>query len=135
MWGQCKMKSISKHLLLFLQLEIIGLCFIVSFQFINIESTVTLILFSFLFVSLIFQLNGTLSRKLCLLTIGNVLGLFWNLVFRYFSLAGALYFGNLFDVFYVIIFPFLNLMWIVPFWSLSLGILPKMQNSNAEAQV
>ena len=128
------MKSIGKWLLQLFQLEAIGLCFVVSLRFINLESTVTLVLFSFLFFSLTLQLNGTLNRKLGMLTLGNIVGLFWNLVFCFFASAGALYFGKIFDVFYIIIFPFLNLMWIVPFWSFSLGILPKMQNVQAEAQ-
>jgi len=44
-----------------------------------------------------------------------------------------MYFGKMFDAFYTVIYPFLNLMWIVPFWSLSLSILPRMQNASAEA--
>ena len=68
------------------------------------------------------------------MSLGNIVGLFWNLVFCCFASAGAMYIGKIFDVVYIIIFPFLNLMWIVPFWSLSLGILPKMKNAHAEAQ-
>jgi hypothetical protein len=108
------------------------LCLVASFRFINIQSTLTLLLFSFLFISLTFQLNGTLSMKLSMLTLGNFVGFFWNLVFCRFAGVGVSYFGDLFNVFYVIIYPFLNLMWIVPFWSLSLGFLPKMQNLGRE---
>jgi hypothetical protein len=45
-----------------------------------------------------------------------------------------MYFGKSFDAFYTVIYPLLNLMWIVPFWSLSLGVLPKMQTVNAEVE-
>ncbi len=128
------MKSASRRLFTFFQLELIVLCFVASFRFINLESTVTLIMFSFLFFSLTFHLNGTLSRKLGMLTLGNIVGLFWNLVFSYFASAGGMYFGKIFDVFYIIVFPFLNLMWIVPFWSISLGVLPKMQNIQVKAK-
>ena len=120
------------RLLLFLELELITLCLIGSFHFINIESTITLLIFTLLFASLIYQLNGTASRKLGLLAVGNVVGLFWNLVFYYFSSAGTLIFGKPFDAAYTIIYPILNLMWVVPFWSLSLSVLPKFQSVPVE---
>jgi hypothetical protein len=72
--------------------------------------------------------------KLCLLTLGNLIGLFWNLIFYYFGLAGVLCFGEGFNVFYVMIYPFLNLMWIVPFWSFSLGILPKLKTIQGDTE-
>jgi hypothetical protein len=118
----------SKWLLIFFPLELILLMLIASLSFINVQSTITLLIFNFLFSSIIFQLRGSVIRKLGLLTIGNTLGLFWNFVFLYFSLAGASIFGKTFDAFYIIIFPVLNLLWIVPFWSLSLGLLPKLSN-------
>jgi hypothetical protein len=107
--------------------EAIVLCLIVSFRLINLQSTITLLIFDLLFLSLIFQLSDSLFKKIFLLTAGNVVGLFWNLIFYYFSLAGYDHFGMVFNAFYTLIYPILNLMWIVPFWSLSLGLLP---NSN-----
>ena len=115
-------------------LEAIALCLIASFRFINIESTVMLLIFNFLFASLIFQLNGTLSRKLCMLALGNIIGLFWNFIFYFFAIVGAAYFGEIFGVFYAIFNPLLNLMWIVSLWSLSLSVLPHLQNMQAEVK-
>ncbi len=130
-----KMKPLGKRLFLFSLLELIGLCLFASFHFINSESTLTLLMFNFLFATLTFQLNGSISRKLGLLAGGNVVGLFWNLVFFYFSSAGTLIFGKTFDAVYTIIYPILNLMWVVPFWSLSLGFLPKLQNAKPDVDV
>jgi len=61
--------------------EAIALCVIASFRFINIESAVTLLFFNLLFILLTFELNGTLNRKLGMLALGNIIGLFWNLSF------------------------------------------------------
>jgi hypothetical protein len=49
-------------------------------------------------------------------------------------LVGTFYFGNAFEAFYTVAFPLLNLMWVVPFWSLSISFLPKPQNAAAEAR-
>lgn len=128
-------KILSKRLYLFFLLELVALCLIASFRFINLESTITLVIFNFLFASLTFQLNGAISRKLEILVIGNFIGLFWNLVFHYFALSGSLYLGRSFDALYTIIYPILNLLWVVPFWSLSLSFLPKTQTVNAEVKL
>jgi hypothetical protein len=119
---------VNRLIILFL-CEYLVLCLFASFRFLDVQSTITLLLFSFLFSSLTFQLNGSFTLKLCLLTGGNFIGLFWNLIFYHFANAGTDLFGESFKTFYVLIYPFLNLMWIVPFWSFSLGLLPKMPNS------
>ncbi len=119
-------------LFILLFLEAIILCLIASLQFINIQSTATLLIFNFLFFTLIYQLNGSLHKKDFVLTIGNIIGFFWNLIFYSFSVAGYNSFGKEFNVFYTLIYPFLNLMWIVPFWSFSLGFLPKQIKNNLE---
>ena len=121
------MKAGVNFLLVLFFLQLIVLSLMASYRFISFESTITLAIFNFLFASLIFQLNGTTSRKFGLLAAGNFVGLFWNFVFLYFSFAGVTYFGNVFNAFYTIIYPFLNLMWIVPFWALSLSALPRMR--------
>lgn len=61
-----------------------------------------------------------------MLTAGNLLGLFWNLLFYYLSLAGHEYLGVTFNAIFTMIYPILSLVWIVPFWSLSLSFLPKL---------
>ena len=72
----------SNCLVMGLFLEAIALCFI------NIETTDTLLIFNFLFLSLTFQLNEGLYRKLGMLALGNVVGVFWNFVLYYFDIAG-----------------------------------------------
>jgi hypothetical protein len=124
-----------ERLLKLLLIEATALAVIASFRFINLESAITLTIFTFLFASLIFQLDGSTTKKLALLSIGNAIGLFWNLVFFYFAFVGAAYFGKAFEIFNIILYPFLNLMWIVPFWSLSLGFLPKSRSLPREAQL
>jgi hypothetical protein len=112
-------------LLLILLTELIAICLIASVRFINWQSTIILCLFNFLFASLTFYLNGNKHQKLGLLTIGNIIGLSWNFVFFHFCEVGTLLFGVTFDAAYRMLYPFLNLMWIVPFWSVGLSLLPK----------
>ena len=126
---QAKLTSVGRYLVFGVFLEAVALCLLFSFRFISVGSTIMLLVFNFLFISLIFQLNGTTNRKLVLLALGNIIGLFWNFVFSLFSAAGIAFFGNVFSVFYSVVFPFLNLMWIVSFWSLSLSALPKPRSS------
>ena len=101
------------------------LCFIASFRLINIQSTVMLLIFNVLFISLAFQLNGTFNRKLCLLASGNIIGLCWNFIFYSFAVIGTVFFGKIFNVLYTVFFPFLSSLWIVAFWSLSLTVLQR----------
>jgi hypothetical protein len=119
----------NSRIVMLLFLEAIALCLITSFRFINIESTATLMIFNLLFVSLTFQLNGTINRKLGMMALGNVIGLLWSFVLYFFAIAGATFFGEIFRVFYAVIYPILNFMWIVSFWSLSLSVLPNPNNN------
>jgi hypothetical protein len=128
------MKFESSRLVLGLFLETIVLCLITSFRFINIESTITLLIFNLLFFSLTFQLNGSLNRKLGMLALGNIIGLFWNFALYFFAIAGAMFFGEIFNVFYALFYPLLNFMWIVSFWSLSLSVLPNPKSMHAEVK-
>jgi len=128
------MKFKVNYLVLALFFEVIALCLIVSFRFVDTETVIVLLIFNFLFASLIFQLNGTLNRKLGMLALGNIIGLTWNFIFHYFAVVGVGYFGEIFGAFYTIFYPLLNLMWIVSFWSLSLAALPNSQNVHAEAK-
>jgi hypothetical protein len=114
--------------------EAIVLCLIASFRLINLESTVTLLIFNLLFTTLIFQLKGAVNRKLSLLALGNIIGLFWSFVFYSLSAAGTSLFGEGFNVVYAIFYPFLNFTWIVSFWSLSLAILTPPANKGREVK-
>lgn len=127
--------KVKDSLVIMLFVETIVLCLIASFRFISIESTVTLLIFNGLFFSLTFQLNGTLTRKVCILTLGNIVGLFWNIVFFYFSWVGLRYLGIAFNAFYIIIFPIFNLMWIIPYWSFSLSFLSQPKNADLKVKL
>lgn len=84
------------------------------------ETLVTLVLFNFLFSSLIFPLDGAITKKVFIHVIGNVMGLVWNYLFYLFAYAAADTLGNLFSIPYIILSPFLNLVWVVSFWAVSL---------------
>ncbi len=76
-----------------------------------------------LFISLIFQLSGSLNRKLCLLALGNLTGLCWNCMFGAIAVTATNLFGKAFIDIYAVFFPFLSSIWIVSFWALSLTVL------------
>lgn len=120
------------HLVAALFVETIVLCLILAIRFINIATTATLAIFDLFFFSLTIHLKGTLSKKLGILTLGNITGLIWNLVLHYFAIAGATFFGEQFKLLYAVFYPFLNFMWVVSFWSLSLAVLPKPKSAQAE---
>ena len=123
------MHRVINYLALGLFSTIIALCLLLSYRYIDPQSSVTLIICNLLFITLFFQLNGSLTLKSILLTACNLLGLFSNYLFKHISDAGYQIFGSTFNNFYALIFPFLTLMWIVPFWSLSLSFLPKLPNT------
>ena len=112
--------------------QLIFLSIFASTQFIDLKSTAILLIFNFLFVTLTFQLNGSFSRKLGLLALGNMLGFLWNHTFASFAIVGAAFFGETFSTIYTISYPFLNSLWIVTFWSLSLTVLHRPQVLQAE---
>jgi hypothetical protein len=128
------MKFKSSRLVTGFFLEVITLCLIISFRFVNIAATATLLIFNLFFLSLTIHLHGTLNRKLGILAVGNIMGLFWNFVLHYFAVAGGAFFGESFNVFYAVSYPFLNFMWIVSFWSLSIAVLPKPKSTQAEVK-
>lgn len=105
--------------------------FALSFFFhANTELTSMLLIFNILYTFLTFPLDGELPKKLCMLLLGNVICLIWNSLFLLFAAATAEYFGCSFGVLYIIINPFLNLIWIVSFWSMSLTIFGVSKGEN-----
>ncbi|MGQ9531074.1 MAG: hypothetical protein ACUVQX_02315 [Candidatus Bathycorpusculaceae bacterium] len=98
-------------------------CLLLYFLELPDETAFTIALFNFLFVSLIFPLNGTLIKKIFMLVIGNIVGLIWNYLFYLFAYAAADAFGSIFSIPYIILSPFVKLVWIVSFWAMSLTIL------------
>ena len=116
------MKFERNRLVIPLFLEAITLCLIISFRFVNIAATATLLIFNLLFLSIAIYLNGTLNRKLGILTLGNITGLFWNLVLNYFAVAGGAFFGEPFNIFYAVLsFPkfYVGCVLLVPEYSVS----------------
>jgi len=103
----------------------------VLLSYVGGESAFILIIFNFLYISLIFPLNGKIAAKFSMLLIGNAIGLLWNFLFPLFAHAVAYHFGELFNVLYIILGPFLNLVWIVSFWSTSLTVLANSKNGRA----
>ena len=117
------MKSACSHLAVGFFLGVITLCLVLSIRLINLTSLAALLTFNVLFISIIVHSEGTFPRKFGVLTLGNMVGLLWNFVFHHFGLFGTAFFGEAFNALYAIAYPFLNFMWIVSFWSLSLGFL------------
>jgi hypothetical protein len=91
-------------------------------------------MFNFFFVSLTFPLNGTLQRKIGMLLIGNVICLFWTHLFSLFAATVCSRFGGLYNALFIILNPFLNLVWIVSFWSLSLTVLTNSKKRKSRTE-
>lgn len=106
-------------------------CILLLIPYLDVESSIMLVIFNFLFVSLLFPLQGTLLKKLSLLLVGNVIGWAWNSVFSAFANDASGYFGENFEATYMIVNPFLNLVWIVSFWSLSLATMSMPRKGGA----
>jgi hypothetical protein len=120
------------HLICGLCAAVLASSVLLLFPYISNESPSMLIIFNFFFVSLIFPLNGTIARKLFMLSIGNIIGLLWNNLFSLSADALAPYLGDVFTTLHIIMSPFANLIWIVSFWSLSLTILSNSKSRKAE---
>jgi len=117
------MSRIRHSILGFLAGVIATYIIILSFYCVNNEAALMLMVFDFLFVSLVFPLDGTFEKKIALLLIGNVIGLLWNSVFSSFAYVAACYFGEFLNILYILLNPLLNLIWVVSFWSISLSVL------------
>jgi hypothetical protein len=120
-------------------LEAIVLCLLIAAYQVNLQSLVTLLIFNGFFASITFQFRGSLNKKLCLLALGNCMGLFWNFVFNYFSVSAVLAAADpfqlqLFKTCYTIFFPLLNTLWVISFWSLSLAAFRQPKTTFQEAQ-
>lgn len=124
--------KILNQLAIVLFLELTILCVIVSFRFINIQTTMMLLIFNALFTSVTFQLKGAVNKKLCLLALGNATGLLWNFLFHSFTIAATASFGQIIETLYTVLYPFLNSFWVVSFWSLSLTALHRPESSPLE---
>ncbi len=94
----------------------------------NESALISIALFNFLFVFLLFPLEGPLFRKVYLLVAGNGVGLAWYLIQSLFSAASVFYLGaDTFKIITVVIGPIIDLIWIVSVWSLGLSVLASAQ--------
>ena len=97
----------------------------------NEPAVVSIAIFNFLFIFLLFPLEGTLLRKVFLLVLGNLVGLAWYLIQSSFVAASAPYLeAGAFKVVYVIVCPIIDLVWIVSVWSLGLSVLASARRRN-----
>ncbi len=122
------LNRVTHHTTMGIFMLVILFCIILSYRLVTLEFCLASIVFNLFFTSLFFQLNGAFKLKVAILTVGNLIGLFWNLLFQNLAFNGRLIFGDSFNVVFSIIYPILTLMWMVPFWSLSLSFLPKLHN-------
>ncbi len=113
-----KSELMTKHLCLGFLMAAIITYITLFFSPVSNESTLMLVIFNFLFISLVFPLRGKLGKKMTLLLLGNMVGLLWNTIFSVFAYAAVHFIGEVFNVFYMILNPLLNLVWIVSFWSI-----------------
>ncbi len=121
--GDQKLELRSSHIVLGFLVAAVFSCAILFLHDVSNESVFMLTAFNFLFVSLTFPLNGSLATKVLLLSIGNIIGVLWVLLFSMFIRTVANYLGAAFNALYLILGPFVNLVWIVTFFSLSLTVL------------
>jgi len=97
----------------------------------NETAPVSIMVFNFFFIFLIFPLDGPLLRKVFLLLSGNIVGLAWYLVQSSFKAASVHYLEmGAFKVIYVVMGPIIDLIWIVSFWSLGLSFLASARRRN-----
>jgi len=126
-----KSELMTKHICLGFLMAAIITYTILYFSPVSNESTLMLVIFNFLFISLIFPLRRKLGKKLTLLLVGNMIGLLWNTIFSMFAYTAVHFIGEVFNVFYMILNPLLNLVWIVSFWSISLSFLASSRDSRS----
>lgn len=122
------------HLTFGVLVGIIISCMIPIFFHVGIELAFPLLIFNIFYVFLTFPLKGKLTKKLCMLLIGNFICIYWNQLFILFTAAAAEYFGSSFKILFTILNPLLNLVWIVSFWSTSLTLLSPSKDENLELE-
>jgi hypothetical protein len=116
------------HIVLGFSMATVFSCAVLFSHYVGDESVFMLMAFNFLFVSLTFPLNGSLATKVSLLSIGNIIGVLWVFLFSMFVHAVTGYLGAAVSALYLILGPFVNLVWIVTFYSLSLTVLANAKN-------
>jgi hypothetical protein len=127
--GKIKNKFRIDHLIFGVLVGITISSVVPTFFSIEVES-IPLLIFNIFYVFLTFPLNGKLMEKLYMLLIGNVICIMANRLFALFASVVGEYLGSSFEAFYIILNPFLNLIWLVSFWSISLTLFRKSEDGN-----
>ncbi len=99
------------------------------------EAAFMIMIFNAFFVLLIFTLEGALAGKMILLLVGNAVGWSWNFAASTLENIVAESFGTRLNLMFAFANPFVNLIWIIPFWSVSLTLLVrsrKMERNNRD---
>ena len=123
--------GIALKLVLILFIELTLLSVIAAYFLINLQSAVVLLAFNVLFILVLHHLNDNLPLKLGLLATGNLIGLIWNFCFHQFmdyATVSLIIPNSLLNVFYAVAYPFLNSLWVISLWSLSLATLQNYGN-------
>lgn len=131
------MRTASK-LVMILFIELIPICVLTTFFFVDLQSTWLLLIFNFIFISILLKLNGGLSIKLGLLAAGNAIGLVWNYCFHQlvsYAYDSLIVYSAILNLFYVVSYPFLNSLWIISFWSLCLTALHNHESFRRKLQL
>lgn len=89
----------------------------------DLSALVAIIVFNFLFVFLLFPLEGTLPRKVVLLIAGNTVGVLWYIIQLSFTDAFSFLNTETFTIMLLVAKPIIDFVWIVTVWSISLSIL------------
>lgn len=128
----------ASRLMMLLFIEITPLCVLGTYFLIDLQSTVVLLAFNALFISLLLQLKGNLPTKLGLLAAGNLIGMMWNYCFHQlivYATVSSIVSNTALSIFYIVAYPFLNCLWVVSFWSLSLAALLNYNNFTRKIQI
>jgi len=97
----------------------------------NVGTSVSILIFNFLFVFLLFPLEGSPFRKVYLLIAGNIVGFLWHLIKSSLRATSALFLGaETFKIIIVVFEPIIDLVWVVSLWSLSLSTLASGKKRN-----
>ena len=100
-------------------------------RILNESALISISIFNFLFIFLLFPLEGSLFRKIYLLVAGNIVGLAWHFIKLSFGAASVFYLGaGAFKILAVVIGPIIDLVWIVSVWSLGLSVLASAKRRN-----
>lgn len=83
--------------------------------------------FDALFVFMVFPLNGPLFYKTVLVVGGHMVGLAWGGFLSFVAANLAYYCGSGFDCLYVVVCPFLELLWVVSMWAVGLSVLASVK--------